>query len=64
MLEVNVGATYIGKINNERIKIVSIQKDVFTGAESVIYESLKDGKTFEYGIEAFKRCCLEPVEVG
>ena len=61
MVNLIVGATYIGTINKERIKIVSIQKDEITGAESVIYESLKDGKTFEYGIEAFKRCLIERV---
>jgi hypothetical protein len=63
MVDVIVGATYLCKINKERIKIVSIQKDIFTGNESVIYESLKDGKVFEYGFDAFKRCLLEQVEV-
>lgn len=61
MIEVIVGATYIGKINKERIKIISIKKDEITGVESVIYESLKDGKKFEYGIEGFKRCLIECV---
>lgn len=63
MVEVIVGATYIGKVNKERFKVVSIQKDKFTVTESVMIESQTTGKTFEHGLDAFKRCLVELEEV-
>lgn len=63
MVEAIVGATYVGKVNKKRIRVVSIQKDKFSGSQTVTYESLDDGKTFEYGLDAFNRCLIECTEV-
>ena len=59
MVEVVVGETYIGEVNNERIEVIEVQKDKYTGSESVLFKGLRTGCVFEYGLDAFKRCLLK-----
>lgn len=62
MADAIIGRTYEGKINGERFIGVGIEKDEYTGSETVLYKSIKNGKVYEYGLQAFKKCHIKMIE--
>lgn len=66
-VNVIVGERYRGRVNRaiiQVVKIVNPKSRVLHGKEpDVLYKDCKTGKLFTCGMETFKRCDLERLEV-
>lgn len=55
MVEIKIGSTIVGNVNGAVLEVVKIEKN-HRGTDLTILKDCNTGKTFQYGLEALKRC--------
>ena len=57
MVEIKIGSTIVGNVNGAVFEVVKIEKN-HRGTDLAILKDCNTGKTFQYGLEALKRCYI------